>query len=174
MNRLANWNNEDGAPFKKGDIIKTLIGPPRSEYRKLTDLENIGHQRKINQKTDLGFDYILGFASLPILSILAVEYQEVIELISDMKGNRMFEDRFNQNLTIYASYPFNHTAEIIIPYIDTNFGVGEVLWELSKVYENIFLEEWKKYQVEGHRLSDLVFEEIKFIGEYEAILELGS
>lgn len=180
---LANWTPDDGPPFDpQRDLKFTPIGPPKATYRILSDekAEKVADQIDLTPRDT--YPFTLEICSHDITRFLFIDKWEVLALIGDMKN--IFDlDDFTDTIYIYTDYPFSKMVEISIPplestYLDRTsyfFTVGYILWEIAKVYEDIFSKKWEEVGVYGHKLSDLGIESIDFFeGKTKAVLSLGS
>jgi len=160
MGQALDWTQEKGNPF---DYKKTYEDFTKdSEYKikkEMPDVPKIMARIKMN---------------IPLYSMHTIEELSHANLVHNMyEDSAKLDKHLNAHdaITIYLDYPLGKIVEITSYAIRRTFEeqserryfftVGQIAWEIAKIYADIYQNKWEKVGVWGHGLSDLHLEEIQ-------------
>ncbi|MFN7116115.1 MAG: hypothetical protein ACK4TA_04910 [Saprospiraceae bacterium] len=176
---LLNWTPDEGQPYYYPSDYYLITEPTwkilkEDEANKVFDY--FQQPRNLIDKIELNLtSYVWCFH--------LIEHVGITKTISDLKGRTYLEDFADLDfiLTTYIDYPFhNGIVEVkILPikyqYADSSeFWVGYIFWQISKVYAEIYKNHWQEVGVYGHCFGDLAFSELIIDENYIAELIVES
>lgn len=155
---LLNWTPDKGSPYQ---IPRNRYVFDKAPWRILSKEEiskvsfYFGKERTILEDIRVNLDcYVWMF--------LLIDDPTVTKMISGVKGKTELEF-VTDVLTTYINYPMAETIEVKIPLVKWSNSlfeeqwVGHLMWQVAKVYEELYKNHWKEVGVYGHDISDLAF-----------------
>lgn len=102
------------------------------------------------------------------------------EMIEAHDGSVSVKEAVVSPIKVYLDYPFGKIAEIIInPYVDSNYkkqrmDFGYVIWQVSRVYAEIYKNRWEEFGIWGHAFEDLYLEIMEIRNDNVITMFIGS
>jgi len=155
---LLNWTPEKGEPYK---IPSERFEFEKANWRILNSKEAKKVSKYFNTERKI-LEHLRVNLHCYIWTFLIIQDPTITRMISDTKGKTELES-IDKELTTYIDYPMNKTIEVKIPLLKwKNSGileqcVGHIMWQISKVYEEIYKDHWKEVGIYGHDIGDLAF-----------------
>jgi hypothetical protein len=96
-----------------------------------------------------------------VLAISETKKEICEEFIRFNQGEKYFDEPISAK--VYIDYPLSVTTEIEVKNIET---IGELLWNIAKVYKQIYTEEDKSTKIKPGQLSENIINRNQTDGKY--------
>ena len=155
---LLNWTPDKGDSF---ELPKDLFEFEKAQWKIIPEDEAKGVKSYFREERKI-IENIRVNLHCYVWTFLLIDDPTVTRMISDVKGQTELE-YVDDILTTYMDYPMAKMIEVKIPMVSwKNMGwkeqwKGHMMWQISKIYEEIYRNYWEEVQVYGHDIEDLAF-----------------
>lgn len=197
---MLNWQKGKGEPYKIPEINYEISFPEV----KILNEEELNNKYDFFSNKDVKFFKINFPLSFYLWRVCKLKEIETLNLITGVHYRNNFTEfdfitdfddypgeidvglEFEKPMYVYSSYPFEKMVEIRIKPIEATrvlkekiqtyqeYNLGYILWQVSRVYEEIYKNRWEEIGVWGHIFSDLAFGSIKIYDENIIYVNLDS